>query len=182
MILFAFLLAITFVLFLRVYKIVLIEKNVGNVDSFDVKSSTATGYFISKELSLFNFFRKFHLKFAFSTVCIASILLFNISANVSIWPNVKGLSMDDKKNSIAFRNFRGSSCINEFTALKPALETAKLNGYNGKDIIGIFGEPSLTNSTRTIFQYNLLPGTLGCKGIIVFENDKVVSYSIEGCN
>ena len=182
MILLAILLAMTFILFLRVYKIVLTDKLVGNVDSFNVKSSTATGYFISKELGLFNFFKKFYLKSIFSTICIVSVLLFNISANVSIWPNVKGLSMDDKQNSIAFRNFRGSSCINEFTALKPALETAKLNGYTSEDIIGLLGEPNFVNADGTVFEYNLLPGTVGCKGVINMQNDKVISYNIDGCN
>ncbi len=182
MILLAFTLIMVFTLFLRVYKIVLLEKFTDNIDSFNVKSSTAVGYFVTKEHSLFKFFKKARLKFIFSSICIMSMLLFTISANVSIWPNVKGLSMDDKQNSIAFRNFKGSSCINEFTALKPALETAKINSYNSEDIIGIFGEPNLSNAEGTIFEYNLLPGTLGCKGVIIFRNDKVVSYSIEGCN
>jgi hypothetical protein len=182
MIFLAFILIIVFIVFLRVYRIVLLEKSISNIDSFDIKSTTAVDYFITKEHNLFKFFKKTGLKLFFSSICISSMLLFTISANVSIWPNVKGLTMDDKQNSIAFRNFRGSSCINEFTALKPALETAKLNGYNSKDIIGIFGEPNSKNSEGTIFEYNLLPGTVGCKGLIILENDRVINYDIGGCN
>jgi hypothetical protein len=157
------------------------EKSTVSMDYSYIKPSTAVGYFITKEHNLFNFFKKTHLKLFFSSLCVTSLLLFTISANVSIWPNVKGLTMDDKQNSIAFRNFRGSSCINEFVALKLALETAKLNGYNSKDIIGIFGEPNSKNTEGTIFEYSLLPGIVGCKGLIILENDIVIDYNIEGC-
>jgi len=182
MVFLAFTFIIVFIVFLRVYRIILLEKSITNIDTSDINASEAVGYFIAKEYNLLKFFKKTGLKFIFTSLCVSLMLLFNISANVSIWPNVEGLSMDDKQNSIAFRNFRRGSCINEFTALKPALETAILNGYNTKDIIGIFGEPNSKNSEGTILEYNLLPGTVGCKGLIIVENDKVIKYSIGGCN
>ncbi|MFY7965713.1 MAG: hypothetical protein ACOVO1_12515 [Chitinophagaceae bacterium] len=122
------------------------------------------------------------MKYLFSTICVSIVLLFTISANVSIWPNVKGLSLEDKQNSIAFRNFRGGSCINEFNSLKPALSAAKNNEYEMKDIIGILGEPNNIKENGTVLEYSLLPGKEGCKGIIKLNDNRVVDYFIENCN
>jgi hypothetical protein len=181
MILMAFILTITFIFSLRVFSLVLTEKLSGTVDTSKIDSSIAMDYFPGKEQRLFQIFSKFRLKYVFTSMCVSTMLLFTISANVSIWPNVKGLSLEDKQNSIAFRNFRGGSCINEFNALKSALDAAKMYGYETKDVIGILGEPSSISSNGTVLEYSLLPGDTGCKGIVRLSDGKVVDYSVEGC-
>ena len=116
-----------------------------------------------------------------SAIFVSLMLLFNISANVSIWPNVKGLSIEDKSNSIVFRNMRGSNCINEFAAMKPVMDAAKTNGYIVADIIGIFGKPDIILNNGNTFKYSLFPSNNGCFGVIEFYNKRVVKYSIENC-
>jgi hypothetical protein len=164
-----------------VFKIVLAEKLSGKFVVNTSNMSSIEGYCVRREFNFFQLFSKLKLKYLLSTVCVSTILLFTISANVSVWPNVKGLSLEDKQNSIAFRNFRGSSCINEFNALKPAFEAAKTNGYEIRDVIGILGEPNKISENGTVLEYSLLPGSESCKGIVKLEDNIVVEYSVDNC-
>ena len=113
---------------------------------------------------------------------ICLILLFNISANVSIWPNVKGLTPEDKQNSITFRSLRGSDCIIQFNALKPVLDAAERNDYTVADIKNILGKPDVISDNGNLLQYNLFPSNAGCVGLIECRNGKVIKCSMINCN
>lgn len=178
----AFVLILVFAFILRVYKIVLVEKFNGKIYYSGLESNTAKDYFVSKEYNFFNWFSKLKLKYVYSFCVVMILLLFNISANVSIWPNVKGLTIEDKQKSIEFRHFRGSNCISEFSALLPALEVGKLNNYTTSDIIRLLGEPNIKDKETNTFEYYLYAGENTCKGIIKFDNnDTVIASYINGC-
>ncbi len=182
MILIAFLSTLLFAFFLRVFKIVLAEKHNGVTNFFDHKTATAKDYFISKEYHFFYWCSKLKLKYIYSFSVVMLLLLFNISANVSIWPNVKGLTIEDKQKSIEFRHFRGSNCINEFSSLLSALEIGKLNNYTTNDIIRLLGEPDIKDKATNTFEYYLYAGENTCKGIVKFNsNDTVIASYIDGC-
>lgn len=166
---------------LRVYKLLLNDiaqdNNISNIPS----ASTAVGYFLNKEFVTHSYIKKTNTKVVFSTACVALILLFNISANVSIWPNIKGLTREDKQNSITFRNARGGNCINEFTVLKPVLEAAPKYKYISEDIINILGKPDAVLNNGTVYRYSLFPSSNGCVGIVAFSDGIVAKCSIENC-
>ena len=92
---------VLFITFLRVYKLVVLNKFFNEPISIESNVSPLESYFLTKELNAYTFIKKFKLRFVFSSICVCLVLLFNISANVSFWPNVKGLSLEDKQNSIA---------------------------------------------------------------------------------
>lgn len=92
---------VCFVLFLRMYRLQVSDKLNGHIADLQHSSSSAKDYFSTREIVLYNFIKKFNLKLLSNITFIVLLLLFNISANVSIWPNVKGLSLHDKENSVA---------------------------------------------------------------------------------
>jgi hypothetical protein len=153
-----------------------------DVVSIAVNKAPAISYFLGKEIKAFLFIKKFKLKLFYSIICVGLILVFNISANVSIWPNVKGLNTTDKQNSIAFRGLRGSNCINEFMKLKPVLDAANYNRYSQSDVLKILGKPDTIVEGGTLLIYNLFPSSAGCKGVIRILDDKVVGCIIEKCD
>ncbi len=182
MILIACLFTAFFITLLRVYKLVFTNKYFNENIAKPSNASPMALYFIMREINTYQFIKKFKLRFFFSVLCIGFVLLFNISANVSIWPNIKGLTIEDKQNSIAFRNLRGSDCIKEFNALKPVLEAAGKNDYNAEDITSILGKPDAIFNNGNTLQYNLFPSNNGCVGKVEFNNGKVVSFSVTNCN
>ena len=182
MILIACLFTAFFITLLRVYKLVFTNKYFNETVSKPENASPLALYFIMKEINSFSFIKKFKLRFLFSTLSIAFVLLFNISANVSIWPNIKGLTIEDKQNSIAFRSLRGSDCIKEFNALKPVLEAASKNDYNVEDIKSILGKPDAVLNNGNTLQYNLFPSNNGCVGKIECNNGKIINFSVTNCN
>ncbi len=171
-----------FITLLRVYKLVVLNKFFNESVSIESNVSPLESYFLTKELNAYTFIKKFKLRFLFSTVCVWLVLVFNISANVSFWPNVKGLTLEDKQNSIAFRNLRGSNCINEFNALKSVLDNASKNDYTTSDITNILGSPDKVLNNGTTLQYNLFPSNTGCIGVVECNNNKVTKCSIKNCN
>ena len=181
-----FLIACLFIAFfaatLRVYKLVFTNKHFNEPVEMESNASPAVGYFLTKEINAFNFINKFKLRFFFSSFCVVLVLLFNISANVSIWPNIKGLSSENKQHSIAFRSLRGSNCISEFAALKPVLDAAATNDYAVDDIISILGKPDAIVNNGNTLQYNLFPSNAGCIGLVECSNGKIVKCSIVNCN
>lgn len=174
---------VAFILFLRMYKLQVADKLNGSIADLQHSSSSAKDYFSTREIVLYNFVKKFKLKALSSFLFIGLFLLFNISANISIWPNVKGLTLNDKENSVAFRSLRGGNCINEFTALKPVLDAASTNNYDKEDIKGILGRPDKISTDGKVFYYNLHPSVAGCTGVVEFTAAGIaVKCNVQNCN
>ena len=181
MLLLACFFVVGFTFFLRVYKLQLKETRFYESIDSKIDSSSAQGYIYAKEYNAYQTIKRLNLRTIFTLFFVSTILMLNVSGHVSHWPNVKGLNLDNKQNSIAFRNLRGGNCINEFNALIPVVQETGTNTYMPEDIIGIFGKPDQSINDNTRFVYNLFPnGT--CHGIIDFNNGKVVSCIVENCN
>jgi hypothetical protein len=177
-----FFLVLLFIPLLRVYKLIFVEKLISENAFINVNKAPIIDYFLQKEIKVYQFIKKYKIKLPFSIACVCLILIFNISANVSIWHNIKGLTNDDKQTSIAFRGLRGSNCINEFIKLKPVLDAAKDNQYIESDVLNILGKPDMVAENGTVLIYNLFPSSAGCKGVITIASDKVVGCVVENCN
>ncbi len=177
MLLIACLFIIGFTFFLRVYKLQLKETRLNEHVESKIDSTTAQGYIYAKEYNAYQFIKRLKLRNIFSACFISIVLILNVSGHVSHWPNVKGLNIDNKQNSIAFRNLRGGNCINEFTALMPVVKEIGINNYLTEDIIGIFGKPDNVTNNDTRFTYDLFPNG-SSKGVIEFSEGKVVNCMV----
>ncbi len=180
MLLIACFFVIGFIFLLRVYKLQLKETRLNEFIESKIDSTTAQGYIYAKEYNAYQFIKRLKLRNIFSAIFVSMILILNVSGHVSHWPNVKGLNIESKQNSIAFRNLRGGNCINEFNALLPVVNEIGINNFLAEDIVGIFGKPDLTNNNDTRFVYNLFPNR-NCQGVIDFSQGKVVSCVITDC-
>ncbi len=180
MLLIACFFVIGFTFLLRVYKLQLKETRLGESIDSKIDTSSAKGYLYAKEYNAYQFIKRLNLRNIFTAGFVSTILMLNVSGHVSHWPNVKGLNIESKQNSIAFRNLRGGNCINEFNALKPVVTEVGMNNYLVEDIIGIFGNPDNISNDNTRFTYDLFPNG-NCKGVIDFNNGRVVSCSVKEC-
>jgi hypothetical protein len=181
MLLIACFFVIGFTFFLRVYKLQLKETRLNEFVESRIDNSTAKGYIYAKEYNTYQFIKKLKLRSVFTVIFFSAILMLNVSGHVSHWPNVKGLNIENKQNSIAFRNLRGSNCINEFSALMPVVKEVGMNSYLAEDIIGIFGKPDNISNDETRFTYDLFPNG-SSKGIIEFSGGRVVDCKIIDIN
>ncbi|MBS4043273.1 MAG: hypothetical protein KGZ59_05605 [Chitinophagaceae bacterium] len=170
-----------FVFLLRVYKLQLKETRFNESIDSNIDSSSAKGYIYAKEYNAYQFIKKLKLRTVFTLFFVSMILMLNVSGHVSHWPNVKGLNLDNKQHSIAFRNLRGGNCINEFNALVPVVKEIGINNYFSEDIIGIFGKPDVMSDDKSRFTYNLFPNS-SCKGVIDFYKGRVSNCMVTDCN
>ncbi len=181
MLLIACFFVIAFTFLLRVYKLQLKETRLNEPLNSKLDTSSAEGYIYAKEYNAYQFIKRLKLRNIFTIIFVFAIIILNVSGHVSHWPNVKGLNIENKQNSIAFRNLHGGSCINEFNKLVPVVTEIGANNFLKEDIIGIFGNPDKVLNDGTRFEYNLFPnGT--CKGLIEFSEGKVSSCKITDCN
>ena len=174
-------LIILFYFLLLIYRLILQEKFCSNSSKqCNSNIATAKGYFNARMYSIVNVIKKCKLNFLFSIFCVGLLLLFNISARQSFEYNFKNFTVKDKEQSINFKLLNGSNRIHEFVTLTQTFDQTISNEYEVKDIISILGEPNSKDEYNNTLTYYLFLGNNICKGILTFNNNKLVCSRIEG--